>query len=366
METVFLSGQPHLYMRVSAVLVVVLLSLLAVTGAAAQPAPFDARQDAPVDSVSRPTTVTIELQQDGDARWNVTTRFPLTTENETAAFRRVADDFEKGRLDTTFSTDVFETLADRASERTGRPMEITDVARTRNATNTTGRLTLTFTWTNFARTSGSDIVLGDVFRLESGTWLPSITDGQRLVIRPPDRYGVDTSPNGIGVNNGVIDVNGSHDFSGGLNVEYVRSQGEPPNGLDWSQLPVIVVLVMAMGVGGLGVYVWTKRQNEPVSSVRADGPVADEREETDVAPAPAAEDDEVREELLSDEERVERLIAENGGRMMQADIVKDTNWSNAKVSQLLSAMDEDGRINKLRIGRENLITFPDEDVTDIE
>jgi uncharacterized membrane protein len=46
--------------------------------------------------------------------------------------------------------------------------------------------------------------------------------------------------------------------------------------------------------------------------------------------------------------------------------VKETGWSNAKVSQLLSSMEEDGRVDKLRIGRENLISFPDEDVGDLE
>jgi uncharacterized membrane protein len=52
--------------------------------------------------------------------------------------------------------------------------------------------------------------------------------------------------------------------------------------------------------------------------------------------------------------------------MKQANIVKETGWSNAKVSQLLSAMEGKGRIDKLRIGRENLISFPEEDVTDLE
>jgi uncharacterized membrane protein len=50
--------------------------------------------------------------------------------------------------------------------------------------------------------------------------------------------------------------------------------------------------------------------------------------------------------------------------MKQANIVKETNWSNAKVSQLLSSMDEAGRVDKLRIGRENLITLPDEEPGD--
>jgi len=64
--------------------------------------------------------------------------------------------------------------------------------------------------------------------------------------------------------------------------------------------------------------------------------------------------------LLSDEERVERLLEDNGGRMRQADIVAKTGWSDAKVSQLLSAMAELGRVEKLRLGRENLISIPDD------
>lgn len=69
-------------------------------------------------------------------------------------------------------------------------------------------------------------------------------------------------------------------------------------------------------------------------------------------------------ELLSDEERVERLLNENNGRMKQAKIVEETRWSNAKVSQLLSQMAEEGRVEKLRIGRENLISLPKDEETD--
>jgi hypothetical protein len=76
------------------------------------------------------------------------------------------------------------------------------------------------------------------------------------------------------------------------------------------------------------------------------------------------DDDEIDEELLSDEERVLRLLEGNGGRMKQANIVTETGWSNAKVSQLLSGMHDDEEIQKLRIGRENLIALPDENVAD--
>ncbi|WP_049984303.1 hypothetical protein [Halorubrum sp. BV1] len=69
--------------------------------------------------------------------------------------------------------------------------------------------------------------------------------------------------------------------------------------------------------------------------------------------------DEIDQSLLSDEERVEHLLVDNGGRMRQADIVSETGWSDAKVSQLLSAMTDEGRVEKLRLGRENLISLPD-------
>jgi hypothetical protein len=45
--------------------------------------------------------------------------------------------------------------------------------------------------------------------------------------------------------------------------------------------------------------------------------------------------------------------------MRQAAIVDETGWSDAKVSQLLSAMAEDDRVEKLRLGRENLISLPE-------
>ena len=88
----------------------------------------------------------------------------------------------------------------------------------------------------------------------------------------------------------------------------------------------------------------------PPTSVEVDDPAAVEGAFADVDL-----------ELLSDEERVVHLLEHNGGRMKQATIVKETDWSNAKVSQLLSSMAEEGTVEKLRIGRENLITLVDSD-----
>jgi uncharacterized membrane protein len=75
--------------------------------------------------------------------------------------------------------------------------------------------------------------------------------------------------------------------------------------------------------------------------------------DTDTPDEPAVPD----EELLTDSDRVRKLLEENGGRMKQVDIVDSTDWSKSKVSMLLSDMEDDGDISKLRVGRENIISL---------
>ena len=64
------------------------------------------------------------------------------------------------------------------------------------------------------------------------------------------------------------------------------------------------------------------------------------------------------EESISDREHVRELLEANGGRMHQSDIVDSVDWSKAKVSRLLSELEDDGEISKLRLGRENLVCLP--------
>jgi uncharacterized membrane protein len=63
------------------------------------------------------------------------------------------------------------------------------------------------------------------------------------------------------------------------------------------------------------------------------------------------------EPILTDEDRVLRLLAERGGRMKQRDIPDETDWSKSKVSRLLSRMADDGQVSKINVGRENIITL---------
>ncbi|WP_227353116.1 helix-turn-helix transcriptional regulator [Haladaptatus salinisoli] len=308
------------------------------------------------------TTIRITPQPDGDAKWNVSMEFALRSENETAAFKELGTEFARGNEEVGFSVDTFRRII-RAKTETGREMKIRDVNRGYTVNNDTGTLYLSFIWTNFTRVEGDRLLLRDAFLLDDeSTWLQSLSAEQRLVLASPDGYRIQNSPN-LGHNNGTIRLEGPRSLSPGeIDVTYVK-EGQGQGGLPVSDFSGIALLLLALGTGGAGLYVLIQRRDESVDDSSSDerSPVAP----PDPEPVPES-DDEPDLDLLSDEERVEHLLEQNGGRMKQAKIVTETNWSNAKVSQLLSSMADEGRVDKLRIGRENLITLPDENVADFD
>jgi hypothetical protein len=61
------------------------------------------------------------------------------------------------------------------------------------------------------------------------------------------------------------------------------------------------------------------------------------------------------EEFLSDEEMIERYLTKCGGQAYQSDIVKDSGLSKSKISIVLAKMKEDGKVIKIKKGKENII-----------
>ncbi|WP_246308336.1 helix-turn-helix transcriptional regulator [Halosimplex rubrum] len=397
----------------------------------------------------------VEMAADGDARWRVKTVVSdsITTGDERRAFREFVDEFNRSESPLTLNS--FVEAADNASGVTGREMTIRNVERHHALHDETGAVWVTFTWTNFGRTSGDLLAIDDAFNTSSGVWLSSLPAGDTLVVVPPSGYGISSAPTSgpaaaSSLAGGVARWEGPQDFgqrgpwivySGDAasptptptagrppTVTPTGTPGGPATGTGTSPggpgsdgdgiagaLPFVVVAVVG-GASAAVLVAYMRREDDGLGGLvgsgdepdagaaAADGAVADgETADTAVGGASPADDaatagtggaagaagsaagaggstadadtdaeradeadDGIDEDLLSDEERVERLIERNGGRMKQAAIVQETGWSNAKVSQLLSAMDDDDRIDKLRIGRENLISFPDEDVTDLD
>jgi len=354
------------------------------------------------------TTYRIEVQPDGDARWSVNRTFHFDNESDRAGFEELAQQFADGAgPDRTIT--AFEGASDLASATTGRPMEITNTTRSTHIGSDSGSLVLSFRWTNFTHRERGRIYVDDAFQTDP-RWFSSLADGERLIITRPDGYQFyNVSTN---VQNRILVWNGPHTFLTGRPYAVFDPISPPPttptttttttpSESDTTNTPIGVILggLLALAVlAGAGYAVYAGRVPGQQSRTESDtSPSAESSPDTtpttsdEEGPAEPTTDDggetvtasgadagaggpdddgdeqatddteaDIDETLLSDEERVERLLARNDGRMKQARIVEETGWSNAKVSQLLSSMAEEGQIEKLRIGRENLISFPEE------
>ncbi|MGQ4556715.1 DUF7345 domain-containing protein [Halobellus sp. GM3] len=290
-----------------------------------------------------------------------------------------------------------------------------------------GTLALSFRWTNFLRAGGNEtLVLDDVFRLptaesdEQRTWLSIFDADQEIAIHPPDGYTVTGTSIPVQQRESAVVLAQPSDFEGDSELRITYTTVGPAD-----QLPIgllagggIVVLALLSGAWwfrrrGDGGWDSVPSSPEDPGGPAVDGPAAEARENggeefsgangaagseatapdagtgtvdasgaggsvsvtagADGAAGSAGSGDEAPADqtaadvdlsLLSDEERVEHLLGRNGGRMKQATIVDETGWSDAKVSQLLSAMADEGRVEKLRLGRENLISLPEGADTD--
>jgi len=363
--------------------------------------------------------IRLNVTDDGAVQWTVESRFRFH-ENETEAFTAFADAVVDGErvLSGGYGSDQYDRALTEAERSTGRNMMLEDGEWNETIKSTRvdddvriGSISYSFTWTNFTVVDADRIYFGDAFTTDDGVWFPILDDGQRLIVESPSNYGVDTAPAGARVQSGEVIHDGYTELtSNDLEIVFLRSSGaEPstppePNEPSPSSEPteesflstysvgigVAVVTILAVFVflavsrykrsewpfdgttetakGAL----WNPRSsqnevNEPQpSETNSDGGIEHEFDETDTGTGIGMEtpDDEIDPDLLSDEERVLRLLNLNNGRMKQATIVSETGWSNAKVSQLLSKMDDDDEIEKLRIGRENLITLPGVDPTE--
>lgn len=90
----------------------------------------------------------------------------------------------------------------------------------------------------------------------------------------------------------------------------------------------------------------------------------DEASEVDETSEAEDADDAVDPALLSNEEQVMRLIKQRGGRMKQADVADELDWTAAKTSQVVTGLRDEGELDGFRLGRENVLSLPGQDPTE--
>ncbi|SNZ03085.1 hypothetical protein SAMN06269185_0187 [Natronoarchaeum philippinense] len=373
-------------------LATLLVGVPAVDGspAAPEPAPLSA-STAPVDQTDRSSgflqqsdqtaqfdsvEFRIAVHENGTGVWTFRYERRLANQSEREQFEAFAEEFrtnESHPLYTGFEKQASALVA-AGTNVTDRQMNATNFDRSagvrEDRLNEPGVVTMSFHWTNFAQQDGQRVIVGDVF--EGGMY---VAEDQSLVFRSggdlafaravPDD-GRQMSNDTLATSDTVTWV-GAQEFTDNKpRVELApedtvgQSPDEPVTAPatsesdPWMLLAGVVVLLL-----GVGSAVAWRRDGAILDRTGpdddADEAVAATPDSNDDATATEAAVDE--EELLTDEDRVTALLEDNGGRMKQVNIVEETGWSKSKVSMLLSDMEEDGAISKLRVGRENIISL---------
>ncbi|MFA9503802.1 helix-turn-helix transcriptional regulator [Natrinema sp. H-ect1] len=327
------------------------------------------------------TTFEIRVHENGSATWTFRYEQRFTDDENATRTRENFEAFaEEFRANETGLYDRFTNqsreLTRAGMQESGREMEATNFRRSvrvEDQFTPTGVVEMSFTWTNFADVQDDRIVVGDVFdgvplSADQAIVIEAAGDLTFRSIEPDDAQ----YAGGSLTDAESVRWSGKREFIDGRpRVVFDRPDsaaiGDGNAGLLGGNLVPILVGVLLLVVGVVAA-VWYRRYG-PVSGGK---PASDDDEPaapaggaatgagSTVDPATDAADDSEsipNEELLTDEDRVVKLIRENGGRMKQVNIVEDTGWSKSKVSMLLSDMEEEGTISKLRVGRENIISL---------
>jgi len=356
------------------VAILVVATGLSGTAAAIRPPP---QVDIDADSVS----LEADVAADGDAVWRVTYRLRLDDENATRAFEELQAEIES---DPSPYVDPFRQRMQRtvagAENATGREMAVENVTvETRRESQPQvefGVVTYRLEWTNFAAVDGETVRAGDAI---DRLFLDSRTS---LGLTAPDGYVVDsTAPAPTRTENTEVVWQGQRDFdSGEPRVTFVP-EGETPEGTPTGSdggdggdgrdtpasggggLPVVPLLAVVLVVLLGGAWVVVRRgTGSPAGSAGGDGTAGGtgtaagatgDGGDTGGGPPP---------ELLSNEERVLRLLEDNGGRMKQKAVAEELDWTAAKTSQVVGDLREEGEVESFRLGRENVLTLPEVDI----
>jgi hypothetical protein len=341
-------------MRTTLVAVLVVLVLFAVPAGVSQTAP------------ETDNTVTrVKLTADGDARWTVTVRTRLENDSADTEYERFQNEF---RADTSRYLDPFQDritgVVGSAANETGRSMRATNFTASteiQQVPRRYGVVRYSFTWTNFAQTNGDAVIFSDVF----GSGLFIAPDDTFVVMAPPGYQITDTEPVPSSSNDGTLTWVGPQEFETGepsVRAEPMavattdRTEAEADTtGLSLVGLIAVLTAISVLGGG----YVLYRRDGQDDDESSSFG----NRSGDESLASPAGDDSSGAAdttEFVTDAERVEQLLAVKGGTVKQSAIATELDWSASKTSRVISSLNNDGRVEKRRIGRENVVALPSE------
>ncbi|WP_256302052.1 helix-turn-helix transcriptional regulator [Haloarchaeobius salinus] len=366
-------GKPQPVCRGSA-LSIWLVALLLVAGIA----PVSTSAAAQTAQPETDNTLThVQLDTNGSAEWTVTVRTRLDTDERVAEYEAFQSQF---RANTSRYLDPFRErmrgVVANAAGATGREMRATNFTASTNIQEVPRRwgvVSYRFTWTNFAAQRDGGLVVGDVF--QGGFFLAG---DDTLELEAPGGYAFEqVEPTPASRDSGQVTWVGREDFTDehpssvavpdaatdGADGENggPETTGVPGATGDGTNLGLVLGGVLLVGVGGVAGYVLWRRDRlaDALSTPDAEAdasstPPSSEPDGGAVATAPGSE-------IVTDPERVERLLRSNDGRLRQAAIADEFDWSASKTSRVVGDMVDADTVEKLQLGRENVISLADSD-----
>jgi len=300
----------------------------------------------------------VDVRANGTATWRVEYHFQLTADGERESFRSLRDDIERNPSNYTAQfADRIRPSVTAAERETGREMAVGNVSvavRRQRLAQPTGIITYRFTWRRFARSNGSAIHVGDAIR---GFYVGPTTT---LTLTWPDQYrAARTLPSpdaerthrlswqgelGFGADEPQVLVTTAEAATATQSAPGGGSGDATPGGVSPVLIAVGGLLLAVLGTGGA------------VAARNRGSPDATDEPAAETAPASSVPD----EELLSDEERALAVVAERGGRVKQQALVDACDWTDSKASRVVSDLRENGDVEVFRLGRENVISLPEE------
>lgn len=310
------------------------------------------------------TVTRIEVHENGSARWTIQIRTRLDTADR-------VDDYEAFRARFAANESRFldsfrarmQRVVTNGANATGREMravEFTASTSIQEVPRRWGIVTYQFTWTNFAALTDGTLVVGDVF--QGGFFLAA---NDTLVIAAPDGYEIDrVEPTPTSRDAGIVSWFGRKDFphrqplvefvpqagggpiAGRPTTSAVQPSASPTEGMGPSAWLGVALLVLLVSAIAYGVY----RRGNGRSPINQRTSSEDEKS-----------DDAATEVVMTEEERVRGLLEDRGGRTRQAVIADELGWSASKTSRVVGRMVAEGAIEKLQLGRENLLNLVDEE-----
>ncbi|ELZ02980.1 hypothetical protein C482_04966 [Natrialba chahannaoensis JCM 10990] len=331
--------------------------------------------------------ISISLHENRSAMFTVDYRFEDADSEE---WEQLREDVETNpETYVEYELEDWDSIRADGENETEREMSLSSGSVTTDTSSTPqelGHVTFSFEWSSFAYV--------ELNQMEAGDALVDFTlvEGRSLQVFPPEGYVIsDVEPAPDDPREDSVRWNGGEtefmeDQPWIVMIENGDNETEPTETENGPAMPWLIVGIAlgALAAAGAGGW-WYKRRNKtatPPAGTAAgstdtdtggDPPASSDPEsptragatgtvETDGPNGPnGLPPNSPPPELLSNEERVLRLLETHGGRIKQQQVVSELEWTEAKTSQVVGGLREDDEIDVFRIGRENVLALPEEE-----